>query len=340
MSYNKSKVRMQARKRDVSSLTDFRTLIAMDKAFPRYQKFPNHQRVKDAVFASEFPWQERIAWMDRIIEWTGTRGENVEWQAILHNSETKAKALQKAKIDRAKSDANPWKNHGGRMSPFSDKFVGKTTKEEATARMKSTMAENPGNQNTRIEYYIVQGMGLCEAINARAERQATGSLEAFKSRYGEDEGLVRWKARQEKWIKSMNSKSFDEIARINATKLGNGYSVSKAEKEIFSRISHIGARRNLSLSYNDGKNYYIYDIFKDGKIIEYNGDFWHANPNIYNESFYNPISKMSAEDIWQKESHKEYVAKSHGYEIMKVWENDYKKDPEKEIQKCINFLTQ
>jgi hypothetical protein len=76
------------------------------------------------------------------------------------------------------------------------------------------------------------------------------------------------------------------------------------------------------------------------KIIEYNGDFWHANPKIYDESFYNKVSKKSAKDIWNKEDHKEKVALESGYYLHRVWESDYKQDKERVIEECIKFLTQ
>lgn len=42
---------------------------------------------------------------------------------------------------------------------------------------------------------------------------------------------------------------------------------------------------------------YFYDFCYNKKIIEYNGDFWHANPKIYNESDVVHKNKV-AKDIW------------------------------------------
>jgi hypothetical protein len=313
----------------------------MEKKYPRYKKFPNHQRVKDMIFSSTYSWQNRISWMDRIIDWKGSRGENLEWQIILHNSKDKAESLQKSKIDRAKSDKNPWKNHSGKLSPFSDKFIGKTTKDEAIKNMKLTMSLNPSKQNTRIEYYLKQGMGLCLAISALKRRQATGAIDSYIRRYGVELGKNKWKERQIRWQETLRAKPEDEIARINAARLNNGYSISKAEKEIFANLSLKipNLKRNITISYNNGKNWYVYDIGIDNKLIEYNGDYWHANPKIHTEEFYNKISKMSATDIWNKEKHKDSIAENRGYKILKVWEADYKIDPKRELEKCINFLT-
>jgi len=76
------------------------------------------------------------------------------------------------------------------------------------------------------------------------------------------------------------------------------------------------------------------------KVIEYNGDFWHANPKIYNEEFYNRVSKKFAKEIWEKEKHKEDIAKENSFTVHKVWEMDFKNDKEKVVEECINFLRQ
>lgn len=184
---NKSKIKMQITKRNCKNLTDLRTVIAMSKS-GRYKKFPNHQRVKAAVFNSDYSWQERIAWMDRIIDWKGPRGENFKWQCILHNSKEIASEMKRLKSNRVVSDKNPAYNHGGKFSPFSDRFVGKTSKEDAISKMKKTIAENPQNQNTRVEYYLDKGCGLCQAIKKLKKRQAVGSLDNFIKRCGKVEG--------------------------------------------------------------------------------------------------------------------------------------------------------
>lgn len=99
-------------------------------------------------------------------------------------------------------------------------------------------------------------------------------------------------------------------------------------------------KRAFPLSYNQNKNFYVYDIVLNNKIIEYNGDIWHANPKKFDENYINPISKLSAIEIWNKEQHKEKVANLHGYKVLRVWETDYKTNPNKVIEECINFLKQ
>lgn len=75
------------------------------------------------------------------------------------------------------------------------------------------------------------------------------------------------------------------------------------------------------------------------KIIEFNGDYWHANPKIYKKDYINKTLNLTAYEIWKKdEKRKKYIQKQ-GYQLYVVWESDYKNDPENTIKKCIEFLT-
>jgi len=103
---------------------------------------------------------------------------------------------------------------------------------------------------------------------------------------------------------------------------------------VFSNITN-----QLTL-YRDNKKYYIFDINLNNKIIEYNGDFWHANPTIYNESFINKRLKKTAQEIWDKDQNKIQFAKDQGYNVLVVWEHDFKNNKQKVIDECITFLKQ
>jgi G:T-mismatch repair DNA endonuclease (very short patch repair protein) len=83
---------------------------------------------------------------------------------------------------------------------------------------------------------------------------------------------------------------------------------------------------------------YIYDFKFKNKIIEFHGDYFHANPKIYDANYYNTKKGIFAEQIWEKDSQKIEYAEKVGYVILVVWQKDYKENPEKILKKCINFL--
>ena len=85
--------------------------------------------------------------------------------------------------ERMKSDKNPGFNHGGKLSPFSKKFVGYSeveNKEQVIEDLKKksviTKEENNNNPLT-TEYYTSRGYSLKEAKGLVSERQTTFSLE-------------------------------------------------------------------------------------------------------------------------------------------------------------------
>lgn len=79
---------------------------------------------------------------------------------------------------------------------------------------------------------------------------------------------------------------------------------------------------------------YFYDFCYCNKIIEYNGDYWHANPRIYNESDILTKGK-TAKEIWDYDTRKIEFAKNNGYEILIIWDSEYKYDKLKVIDRCI-----
>ena len=125
--------------------------------------------------------------------------------------------------EKLKGDKNPGWQHGGKFSPFSDKFIGTTTKEEVLSKVKQTKDEN-FSYTTRIEYYLHRGYTQEEAELALNERQTTFSKDICVDKYGEVEGNKIWKDRQEMWLESYNDKSPEEMEIINIKK-GNLYKV-------------------------------------------------------------------------------------------------------------------
>ena len=77
--------------------------------------------------------------------------------------------------------------------------------------------------------------------------------------------------------------------------------------------------------YKIGK--YIVDGYNPSTntIYEFNGDFWHGNPNKYNSSDINPQTKCSFGDLYRKTLNKEKALLKRGYNVISIWESDYKK---------------
>lgn len=94
----------------------------------------------------------------------------------------------------------------------------------------------------------------------------------------------------------------------------------------------------------ENKRRYYYDftlidrVNNNKKIIEFNGDFFHCNPKIYNENFINPCNKICAKKIWEQDEIKIAAAKHFNYDVKFVWESDMIENETKMINECVSFL--
>lgn len=190
---------------------------------------------------------------------------------------------------------------------------------------------------TSIQYYINMGFDADSAKKLLSDRQTTFSLIKCIEKYGEEEGLKKWKDRQNSW----KSKVFNQFTHI-------GRGTSKiSEQFINSIISKIPEELSLLHGGNEQfiydteyKRVYKYDFCEltNKKIIEFNGDFWHCNPKLFDPTYYHKIKKMTAADIWNYDYRKIELAKSHGYKLLTVWEYDYRANPDETVDLCLKFI--
>lgn len=192
------------------------------------------------------------------------------------------------------------------------------------------------------------------------------SLKSFKKRFGEEEGNIRYnefvervrytsslaylydtypkeiadKKREERRLK------FLETHRINNS--WNFANYSTISQDLFWLIyEELQEKENIKF-FTLNKEFYIYDEMKKSvfaydfkykdKIIEFNGDYYHCNPELYHKEYYNKRKDMKAQEIWDFDKYKLEHAFNKGYQTLVIWEQDFIKDPEKTLKKCINFL--
>lgn len=198
---------------------------------------------------------------------------------------------------------------------------------------KNNLAIKKSIKPTNIEYYLNQGMSEDEAKQALCKRQATFSLYKCIQKYGEEKGLEIFNNRQKIWNKKLQ-KSFK-----------NGkYVQSSIANKMFKEIKTIlNLYENIEEKYIFNENLhkgYLFDFCLNNKLIEFNGDYWHANPLLYGPKSFIKAKNKRAEDIWKYDKIKIETAKNQGYNVLIIWESEYKEDKEKTIQKCIDFLNE
>jgi len=254
--------------------------------------------------------------------------------------------------ENKKGDKNPAKDHGGRYSPYSKNFTkydGLTDeeKEEQISIVCKNRNRPPESIPNRIEYWLDKGYSYEEARYQLRERQATGRLDKFQERYGEEEGYRRWIERQEKWQNTLNSKSKEEQDRIQRAKMNFNKSYSRISQDLFwvlfdyiykdfDKIYFATLNENFKFD-NSGKNYEFLIKRSDSKVafldfyipevnkaIEFDGEYWHGEGTGNKER-----------DAIREQRIKE---KNPEIEIYRVRERDYRNNPSEVISNCLDFI--
>jgi len=84
-------------------------------------------------------------------------------------------------------------------------------------------------------------------------------------------------------------------------------------------------KRNYTIRINE-KRYNVDAIdCKTKTIYEFNGNFFHGNPKIYDHQKYNPICHKTYGELYNKTIEREKMFKKLGYNVVSIWENDFKK---------------
>tara|TARA_B100000424_G_scaffold232127_1_gene194730 strand:+ start:235 stop:1836 length:1602 start_codon:yes stop_codon:yes gene_type:complete len=84
------------------------------------------------------------------------------------------------------------------------------------------------------------------------------------------------------------------------------------------------------LNHNDGEysipnSRYHADGYSKTKnlILEYHGDRWHGNPEIYNQEDINPVTKTTYGELYQKTLEKQRFCEESGYNYISIWESEW-----------------
>lgn len=120
-----------------------------------------------------------------------------------------------------------------------------------------------------------------------------------------------------KWWNNVSDLKLEEMFGNN-TKI-----ISKPERIIWDIL----ADNNIPFQSQRFVNKRSYDIYIHGTgiLIEVQGDYWHANPEIYKAediiSYPNKIKTM-AKDVWERDLIKKQNAESYGFSVIYVWESE------------------
>ncbi len=151
------------------------------------------------------------------------------------------------------------------------------------------------------------GMKQSDETKEKIGKANTGTFKGktWEEIYGEDVAARR---------RIQNSNA---MCRINESLLFDRK--SKYENEIYLKyLKNLGFEKNKQIS-----KFNVDFLNEETKtIIEFNGDYWHINPMLYDKDFYNTTIKMCAQDKWDIDSKRKSELEQLGYNVFVWWESD------------------
>lgn len=226
-------------------------------------------------------------------------------------------------------------------------------------KFKNNPEEYVSTFSTRIEYWLERGFSEEEAKIKLSERQSTFSLDKCISKFGEINGRIRWQERQNLWQitlqsnpnineinKRKDSSSFEwALNKCNgdidlAIKLRNNRIIERCKntyskesilffQDLYDFCLNLGIHKD-SIYWKETEYFivdkksktYFYDFtLKDLHIIiEYNGVAFHPkHPDQYWKSIF---SNQTAKEKYEYDQLKNNVAKSKGFNLIEVWNDE------------------
>jgi hypothetical protein len=190
-------------------------------------------------------------------------------------------------------------------------------------------------QNSYIKHYGVRHNFCKESTNRKK----------WEAKLLKKEGIINVFQRKSviKKIKETLYRKYGVEKVSELPRLGR-LSFSFWHKYILEYLLNIGytPKKELLLFSKNKKYYRSYDIFIEPyKIIEVNGDFWHANPLKYkadDKILHGTSSYKTAKEIWDYDRKKINMAKKQGYKVLVLWRSDIKEHWEDTQLKIMVFL--
>jgi hypothetical protein len=222
------------------------------------------------------------------------------------------------------------------ISPFSPEFYLK--KDPSISLEEATRLANEKKDSVEIvswtkkEYWMGKGYSEEESIKIVSEKQSTFSKDKCIEKHGEEEGMKVWLARQEKWAKSYkksnyskaSQKLFSELYPLVAERYKNIYFATLNENKV---IEDTGRNHEYRLRLD--KKIILPDFYVEDtkRIIEFDGIYWHD------------YKRRNLPENLKRELERDAEMIKCGYMILRITELEWENDPQKTIQKCLDFLS-
>ena len=188
------------------------------------------------------------------------------------------------------------------------------------------------------EKYFIELFGEIEGKKKWESICQSKSLtkENFIKRHGEIEGKKKWEKYRQKQAKTLTVRC-SKISQDFFWELYEKIPESLKEFVYFNELN----KEYYKYDYENSKIYFFDFVITNKKIIiEFNGDYWHANPKKYNATDVLNFggNHVQVSDIWERDEIKKTFAINHGYDILFIWESDFSKNKDDVIKSTIKEI--
>ena len=121
------------------------------------------------------------------------------------------------------------------------------------------------------------------------------------------------------------------------------YNRSNLEDELYNDLKEIypTIMKKQTLRDVNGKWYFPDMVLNEcNLIIEFYGDYWHANPKLYNEN--DVINNHTAKEIWEHDQTRVYNLEHNiqniNYKVLIIWQNDFVGNEKLVLQKLQEYI--
>lgn len=107
--------------------------------------------------------------------------------------------------------------------------------------------------------------------------------------------------------------------------------VSKIEMIFEKFMKDLGI--TVKAQYQIGYKFYDFHILGTNILVEFDGSYWHCDPALYPNGPENAVQKKAIIN----DAYKNKLAAANGFELIRVWENDFKLHP-RSVAKRIKLI--
>lgn len=200
---------------------------------------------------------------------------------------------------------------------------------EVGEKMWNEYCERQAYAGCKLDYFIeqygeVEGKIKYDKLNKLKKQTASN----FIRKYGEEVGLAKWRdlnRRREQQYSQISQELFETLDKKEPFIVPKSFYASKGDGE---KMIEVIDGQNRKCLYPD----FLYG----NKIIEFYGDYFHANPKRYSDD--DMIRNKTAKEVREANDKRTKLLVDAGYQVKIVWEYDYSHSKKKIVKECIEFL--